>query len=103
MSGDPAERCMALVEATLSTDGAALTPLAAAILAACHLGIAADSRSFARALGLAHAFVLREIEDLVSERRLLVVTDRDRRTQRIFYRLSEAGERRLGAAALSLC
>ena len=102
MSDDPVERYMALVEAVLGDEAAELTPLGAGILAAAHLGIAADSRSFAKTLGIAHALVLREVDGLSDEAGWLTVTRRDPRTQRTFYALTDSAVARLDAAAVSL-
>jgi hypothetical protein len=102
MSDDPVERYMALVEALLGDEAAGLTPLGAGILAAAHLGIAADSRSFAKTLGIAHALVLREVDGLSEEAGWLTVTRRDPRTQRTFYALTGSAATRLDAASLSL-
>lgn len=82
------EAFMALVDRLAA--GADLPGLGAGILAAAHLGIAADSRSFARQLGVAHALVLRDCVAL-SEAGWLVLDRRDSRTQRLFYSLSPAG------------
>ena len=102
MSDDPVERYMALVEAVLGDEAAELTPLGAGILAAAHLGIAADSRSFAKTLGIAHALVLREVDGLSEEAGWLTVTKRDPRTQRTFYALTDSAATRLDAATVSL-
>ena len=102
MSDDPVGRYMALVEAVLGDEGAELTPLGAGILAAAHLGIAAESRSFAKTLGIAHALVLRELDGLSEEAGWLTVIKRDPRTQRTCYALTDRAAARLDAATLSL-
>ena len=102
MSDDPVERYMALVEAVLGDEAAELTPLGAGILTAAHLGIAADSRSFAKTLGIAHALVLREVDGLSEEAGWLTVTRRDPRTQRTFYALTGSATARLDAATVNL-
>jgi hypothetical protein len=61
-----------------------LSPLGGGILAGIALDVAHDSRAFAKALGIAHAIVLREVQALVDLERL-VVTKRDARTQRCSY------------------
>ncbi|MCK9552896.1 hypothetical protein [Aquamicrobium sp.] len=86
---DTAERLMRL-ESRLS-------PLQAGLLAAHHLGIARDSRSFSRLLDIEHALVLREITALEETGELLSVTKRDSRTMRTFYEPG-AGAARLLAA-----
>lgn len=102
MNDDPVERYMALVEAVLGDGAAELTPLGAGILAAARLGIAADSRSFAKTLGIAHALVLREVDGMSDEAGWLTVTKRDPRTQRTFYALTGSAATRLDAATVSL-
>lgn len=61
-----------------------LSALGGGIMAALSLGIARDSRSFARTLGVEHALVLRELQELEELGRILV-TGRDARTQRCSY------------------
>ncbi len=63
-----------------------VSTLGAGILAAISLDIAHDSRAFARAFGIEHALVLREMRTLVELDRL-IVTRRDERTQRCSYEL----------------
>lgn len=68
-----------------------LSTLEAGVLAALHLDLAADSRSFARVFGVEHALVLRAVETLVSEAGMLTVTERVPRTQRTRYGVTPAG------------
>ena len=68
-----------------------MTPIGAGILAAASLGIAKDSRSFARKLGLAHALVLRECVILAEELHMIVINKKDERTQRMSYDLTPYG------------
>ncbi|CAO4171640.1 Formate dehydrogenase subunit B [Methylorubrum aminovorans] len=75
-----------------------LSLLEAGILAGLHLGLAADSRSFARIFGVEHALVLRALEGLSGES-LLTVTARDGRTQRTRYAASATGSAMLTALA----
>jgi len=91
-----AERFMAQVERIASAQPH-LTQLQAALIAASLLGIARDSRSFARILGLAHALVLRELNAL-AETELLEITRRDPRTMRTFYEAAPAATGLLEAA-----
>lgn len=81
---------------------AALRPelnlLEAGILAGLHLGLAGDSRSFARIFGVEHALVLRAVEALAGEA-LVTVTARDQRTQRTRYAASPAASAMLTALA----
>lgn len=75
-----------------------LSLLESGILAGLHLGLAADSRSFARVFGVEHALVLRAVETLAGET-LVSVTARDARTQRTRYAASEVGRSVLAALA----
>ncbi len=75
-----------------------LSLLEAGILAGLHLGLAADSRSFARIFGVEHALVLRAVEGL-SGQSLLTVIAREGRTQRTRYAASETGSAMLTALA----
>jgi hypothetical protein len=68
-----------------------LSTLEAGVLAALHLALAADSRSFSRVFGVEHALVLRAVEVLVGEAALLTVIERAPRTQRTHYAVTEAG------------
>lgn len=81
---------MAAVERLQESASQTLTATGAAILLSVYLNIAADSRSIANRLGLAHALVLREIT-LLSPR-FLRVTKRDDRTQRSFLEATEEGQ-----------
>lgn len=74
-----------------------LSMLQAGLLAAVHLDIAHDSRSFARLLGIEHALVLREITALCEAGDLLAVTRRDERTMRAFFAPGPGGERLFSA------
>lgn len=93
MNGKPpeVERFMALVT-SLQADDPLLTPIEAGLVVAAGLGIAGDSRAFARLLGLAHALVLRELTALVA-RNLLRVTKRDARTTRSYFVPGDAAAR----------
>lgn len=90
MSGDApaAERFMELV-ARLERHDPLLTPIQAGLVVAAGLGIAGDSRSFARLFGLAHALVLRELTAL-ADRDLLHIIKRDGRTMRSHFVLGDA-------------
>ena len=85
---------MALVDA-LEAQSGRISRLGAGILAATALGIASDSRSFARILGVAHALVLRELVALSGEGGYIRILKRDERTQRTRYALNRAGARLL--------
>ncbi|WP_064696830.1 hypothetical protein [Rhizobium aegyptiacum] len=82
-----ADRFLALVAAAQESD-VALTPIQAGLLVAAELGIASDSRSFARMLGIAHALVLRDLSALAEHDDRLQIVKRDPRTMRVQYRLA---------------
>lgn len=85
--------------AALSAMSDPLTQLGAAILLAVDLGIAKDSRSFARIFGLEHALVLRAVTELSGDNAsLLRITQRNERTQRTAYSLTAAAETLLASA-----
>lgn len=66
-----------------------LTMLHAAMLVALREGIAADTRTFAKVFGVAHALVLRAASDLADE--FVAITGRDPRTQRTRLELTAEG------------
>lgn len=78
------ERFLALV-ARLQAEDVQLSAIQAGLLAAAALGIAHDSRTFARQLGLAHALVLRELNALAERGDRLSIDKRDARTMRTHY------------------
>lgn len=80
---------VALTERLLAFAPEGVSPLGAGILAALHLGIAGDSRSFARLFGIEHALVLREAVALSEEPGLVVIERRDARTQRLWLGIGE--------------
>ncbi|MCJ2032781.1 hypothetical protein [Methylobacterium sp. J-068] len=94
-TGEVAGEALAETFLAVTDSVAALQPglsnLEAGILAALHLGLAEDSRSFARVFGIEHALVLRAVETLASEAGLLALAERNPRTQRTRYAASEAG------------
>lgn len=81
------DRFLALVAAAQLRD-VGLTSIQAGLLVAAELGIASDSRSFARMLGIAHALVLRELSALAARDDVLEIVKRDPRTMRAHYRLA---------------
>jgi hypothetical protein len=81
---------MQMVSAVCAAD-ASLTPIGAALFVAVSAGIAKDTRTFARTLGLAHALVLREVASLSGNGGLLAVTGRNERTQRTELSLTDEG------------
>jgi len=62
-----------------------MTAIQVGLLVAAHLGVAHDSRTFARKLGLAHALVLRELNALAEQSALLHIENRDARTMRTAF------------------
>jgi len=93
MSADPEdeiteERFLEAVSA-LSSEEPALSQLGAAILAALHFGIAKDSRTFSRKIGIEHALALREITTLSDDAEYLTIVGKNSRTQRIEYAFSQ--------------
>ena len=81
---DDAELFLSLVAGMQARDSR-LTPLQAALIVAAELGIARDSRTFARVVGVAHALALRELNALVNMGGPLRVTKREMRTLRTHY------------------
>lgn len=75
-----------------------LTRIEAGLLAAPHLGLSADTRSFAKVFDLAHAHVLRALSNL-DEAGLVTVTERDPRTQRTRFAPTDAGRTLFAEAA----
>ncbi|WP_426238535.1 hypothetical protein [Pararhizobium sp. DWP1-1-3] len=69
-----------------------LSPLTAGIVAAVFVGIATDSRTFAKLFGIEHALVLREINQLSGPDAPVEITRRDARTQRTYLKLTVKGE-----------
>lgn len=90
MSEEPSEvdRFLALVAKAQERDDR-LTSIQAGLLVAAELGIAEDSRSFARLLGIAHSLVLRELNALTEREGVLDIVKREPRTMRVHYRLPE--------------
>ncbi|TBY39387.1 hypothetical protein [Rhizobium leguminosarum] len=84
-----ADRFFALVAAAQAGD-IRLTSIQAGLLVAAELGIARDSRAFARKLGIAHSLVLRELNDLAAREGVLKIVKRDPRTMSVHYTLPPA-------------
>ncbi|MBY5585702.1 hypothetical protein [Rhizobium leguminosarum] len=70
------DRFLALVAAAQGRDNR-LTSIQAGLLVAAELGIAHDSRDFARKLGIAHSLVLRELNVLAEREGVLQIVKRD--------------------------
>jgi len=85
----PVDPLVTLIAALQGATEHELSSIAAGILAASHLGIAQDSRSFARKLDLAHALVLRECVALAEDLNLIDLDDRQDKSQRLFFSLTE--------------
>ncbi|MFW2227839.1 hypothetical protein [Rhizobium sp. CRRU65] len=86
-----ADRFLALVAAAQGRD-IRLTSIQASLLVAAELGIAGDSRTFARMLGIAHSLVLRELNVLAEREGGLRIVKRDPRTMRVHYTLPPPDE-----------
>ncbi|TAU54941.1 hypothetical protein ELI43_20005 [Rhizobium leguminosarum] len=93
MSEEPSDvdRFLALVAAAQGRD-IRLTSIQAGLLVAADLGIARDSRAFARLLGIAHSLVLRELNVLEEREGVLQIVKRDLRTMRVHYTLPPLDE-----------
>ncbi|MGO7672568.1 hypothetical protein ACC817_21815 [Rhizobium ruizarguesonis] len=85
------DRFLALVAAAQGRD-IRLTSIQAGLLVAADLGIARDSRAFARLLGIAHSLVLRELNVLAEREGGLRIVKRDLRTMRVHYALPPRDE-----------
>ncbi|MGO7970401.1 hypothetical protein ACC705_05275 [Rhizobium ruizarguesonis] len=85
------DRFLALVAAAQGRD-IGLTSIEAGLLVAAELGIARDSRAFARLLGIAHSLVLRELNVLAEREGVLQIVKRDLRTMRVHYTLPPRNE-----------
>ncbi|NYT33512.1 hypothetical protein [Rhizobium sp. WYCCWR 11128] len=85
------DRFLALVAAAQGRDNK-LTSIQAGLLVAADLGIARDSRAFARLLGVAHSLVLRELNVLAEREGMLRIVKRDLRTMRVHYTLPPRDE-----------
>ncbi|MGO7213780.1 hypothetical protein ACCS75_22140 [Rhizobium ruizarguesonis] len=85
------DRFLALVAAAQGRD-IRLTSTQAGLLVAADLGIARDSRAFARLLGIAHSLVLRELNVLAEREGGLRIVKRDLRTMRVHYALPPRDE-----------
>ncbi|EJZ18962.1 hypothetical protein NE852_29645 (plasmid) [Rhizobium sp. Pop5] len=86
-----ADRFLALVAAAQGRDSR-LTSIQAGLLVAGEFGIASDSRSFARILGIAHSLVLRELNALAEHEGVLEIVKRDARTMRVHYEVPPRDE-----------
>lgn len=85
------EEILALVSSLVETVEADLSPLGAAILLAVELEIAKDSSSFSKIFDVAHALVIRECVALDEELGAIAIDQRNERTQRLHYGVTEFG------------
>lgn len=69
-----------------------LSDMGPMILAASYLGIASDTRSFARQLEQPHALVIREVSHLACDLELMTREDRAEKSSRVFYHLNDLGQ-----------
>ena len=91
------ELFMSRVDALLKEEALRISPLGAGIIVAVDMGVA-DSRSFARLLGVEHALVLREIAELSGPDGPITVTARQAKTLRTSLALSAHGAQLLRLA-----
>lgn len=87
MSGGIEEEQFLALIAEAQAKNSALTSLQAGLIVGAELGIACDSRTFARLLDVAHALVLRDLNILAEQGELRIVKQ-DARTLRTFYEVS---------------
>ena len=90
------------IGALLARHGDRLTPMSAGLLAVRHLGIARDSRTFAKTFDVAHALVIRECVMLADELALIELEDRQDRSQRLFFDLTDKGRTMFEAVPVPL-
>lgn len=83
---------LALV-ARINAGAPVISALAAGLLAAGHLGLVKDSRSFAQSFDVSHALALRALTELSGDG-LVAIGRRDPRSQRTTFVLTEMGRRR---------
>jgi hypothetical protein len=83
---------LALV-ARINASAPVISSLAAGLLAAGHLGLVKDSRSFAQAFDVGHALALRALTELAGDG-LVDIIRRDPRSQRATFALTALGRQR---------
>lgn len=83
-----------LIDALATQSETPVSPIGAALLAAHHLGVSRDTRSFAVKLGMSHAIVLRETVAM-TEAGVVDLDDRNERSSRVFFAPSALGQRLL--------
>jgi hypothetical protein len=96
---DISEEVFLVGVAKLCATDPTVSQIGAAILLAQHLGICADTRTFARLFGIEHALVLRAITEL-ADQVFVTITDRNARTQRTTLALTEGAKSLLSRALL---
>ena len=89
---DPLDRLMVAILAHVD-----LLPLEAGILASAHLGLAGNSRDFAKQAGIAHALVIRACVELGEVRNLLILERHVDQSQRVFFNLTQDGQTMIDA------
>lgn len=94
-----AARFEAMIADVLEAQGDRLSPIGLGLMAAAYVGLSRDTRSFARALDLAHALVIRECVALGEEGGLIQIEDRADRSQRLFFSLTPRGQALIAGAA----
>ncbi len=90
------EAAFLALTARIITGAPGLSQLAAGLLAAGQLGLVKDSRSFAQGFDVAHALTLRALTEL-SEAGLVTIAQRDPRSQRSTFVVTEKGRQRAAA------
>ena len=85
------ERFLALVGRLQEAYPEPLDAVQAAVLIACSLGLCSNSRSFARWFDISHSLALRACHQLADGDPLIEILDRDEKTQRQTYRLTDTG------------
>ncbi|MGY5778524.1 hypothetical protein [Rhizobium sp. LEGMi135b] len=74
-----------------------LSGLQGALLVACALDIASDSRTFAKVFGVEHALALRELNMLIAAGEFALLTKRDPRTLRTHFKLTAIASEMMNA------
>ncbi|MEM9205646.1 MAG: hypothetical protein AAGA88_04890 [Pseudomonadota bacterium] len=87
-----------VIERILEHGETPLTAIGAGVLASAHTGYSHDTRSFARKLDVAHALVIRECVILADDLGVIALEDRNEKSQRLFFKLTEEGERLISKA-----
>lgn len=78
-----------------------MTEIGPLIVATVAMGVARDSRSFARMFDLAHALVLRECVHVHDDLNLLDLEDRGEKSGRLFLHLTQKGQSLIAGEAVA--